>query len=207
MATVGVDERELLNRCLAKQVGAWNDFVDQYLGLIYRVIHFTAYHRSVRLTPEDVEDLAADVLLQIVANDYAVLRQFQGRSTFATYLTVIARRICVHALMRRQTRPATAPLQESLAEDKRPGGARDASSESLDQIHHLLGKLPPRVREVVRLFYLEGRSYEEISAQLDIPVNSIGPVLARAKAYLRKRMHRAAKAKAPASGAKATKAS
>lgn len=207
MATVGVDERELLDRCLNKQVGAWNDFVDQYLGLIYRVIHFTAYHRSANIGPEDIEDLAAEVLLQIVANDYGVLRQFQGRSSFATYLTVIARRICVHALMRKQNKPATVPLQSNLADGKKPGHLPDASSESLDEIHHLLGKLPPRVREAVRLFYLEGRSYEEISVQLGIPVNSIGPVLARAKTYLRKRMHRSAeKTKASLGGVKQVKA-
>src|SRR5436190_3629193 len=95
-------ERNLLQRCLAHQPGAWNDFVDRYLGLIYHVIHHTAHHRSAPLRPEDVEDLAAEVLLQIVANDYAVIRQFRGHSSLASYLTVISRRICVHELARRQ---------------------------------------------------------------------------------------------------------
>jgi len=47
----------------------------RYLGLIYHVIHHTAHHRSAPLRPEDVEDLAAEVLLQIVANDYAVINK------------------------------------------------------------------------------------------------------------------------------------
>ena len=38
---------------------------------------------------------------------------------------------------------------------------------------------------VVRLAYLEGRSYEEISTLLGIPVNTIGPILSRAKKKLR----------------------
>ena len=42
-------------------------------------------------------------------------------------------------------------------------------------MQRLLGKLPPRDRKVVRLHYLEGRSYEEISTELNIPVNTIGP--------------------------------
>src|SRR5215468_8290297 len=82
-------DRELLRRCLAHQPGAWNDFVDRFLGLIYHVIHHTAHLRSAPLRPEDTEDLAAEVLLQIVANDYAVLRQFKGNSSLATYLAVI----------------------------------------------------------------------------------------------------------------------
>ena len=35
------------------------------------------------------------------------------------------------------------------------------------------------------LSILEGRTYEEISTQLDIPVNTIGPILSRARKKLR----------------------
>ena len=35
------------------------------------------------------------------------------------------------------------------------------------------------------MFYLEGRSYEEISTELDIPVNTVGAMLSRARAKLR----------------------
>ena len=78
MALTAVD-RDLLQRCLAKQPGSWNDFVDRFLSLIYHVIHYTAHLRSARVPPEDVEDIAAEVLLQIVADDYKVLRQFKGQ--------------------------------------------------------------------------------------------------------------------------------
>src|SRR5213082_3006925 len=94
-------DRTLLQRCLQHHRGAWNDFVDRYLGLIYHVIHFTAHQRSVPLQPEDVEDLAAEVLVQIVANNYQVLQQFRGQCSLAAYLSVIARRICVQELVRR----------------------------------------------------------------------------------------------------------
>lgn len=188
MANTADSDRELLNRCLAKQFGAWNDFVDRFLGLFYRVIHFTAYHRSVTLSPEDVEDLAAEILTQICANNYAVLRQFEGRSSLATYLTVIARRTCVHSLVKRNRKPKTVALPNGLPAKAKPDHVADASAETLDEIQHILAKLPPKVREAVRLFYLEGRSYEEISSRLNIPVNSLGPVLARAKAFLKKRV-------------------
>ena len=52
-------------------------------------------------------------------------------------------------------------------------------------MERLLAKLPGREREVVRLHYIEGRSYEEISTQLNIPVNTIGPILSRARKKLR----------------------
>jgi RNA polymerase sigma-70 factor (ECF subfamily) len=177
-------DRELLRRCLAKQPGAWNDFVDRYLGLIYHVVQHTAHLRSMPLKPEDTEDLAAEVLLQIVANDYGVLRKFRGNSSLATYLTVIARRIAVNELARRM---AAREVQPAASNDHaEPEGADTASGlERLEEVERLLGKLPGREREVVRLHYIEGRSYEEISTELNIPVNTIGPILSRARKKLR----------------------
>jgi RNA polymerase sigma-70 factor (ECF subfamily) len=181
-------DRDLLKRCLAHQPGAWNDFVDRFLGLVYHVIHHTAHLRSTPLRPEDVEDLAAEVLLQIVSGDYAILRQFRGNSSLATYLTVIARRICVHELARRYaTREVQSPAQHAnLNEIEDEDVPRMPGLESLEEVERLLSKLPGREREVVRLHYIEGRSYEEISAELNIPVNSIGPILSRARKKLRK---------------------
>jgi RNA polymerase sigma-70 factor (ECF subfamily) len=180
-------DRDLLRRCLAHQPGAWNDFVDRFLGLVYHVIHHTAHLRSAPLRPEDIEDLAAEVLLQLVANDYAVLRQFRGASSLATYLTVVARRSCVQELARRQAArevqpPAGAGLGAVEAEE--PPGSQGL--ESLEEVEKLLGKLPARQREVVRLYYIEGRTYEEISTELNLPINSIGPILSRARKFLRR---------------------
>lgn len=187
MALTNLD-RDLLKRCLAHQPGAWNDFVDRFLGLIYHVVHHTAHLRSVTLRAEDTEDLAAEVLLKIVAHDYGVLRQFRGNSSLATYLTVIARRNCVHELARRNVARDVQPSAEQadLNEVEADDLPRTPGLESLEEVEKLLSKLPAREREVVRLHYIEGRSYEEISTELNIPVNSIGPILSRARKKLRK---------------------
>lgn len=181
-------DRDLLKRCLHHEAGSWNTFVDRYLGLIYHVINHAAHLRSVTLRPEDVEDLAAEVLLQIVANDYAVLRQFRKESSLATYLTVVARRIVVQELAKRQAAREVQPLKDGKPfpepEDfEEP--ARGVGLETLEEVGILLSKLPSKERHVVRLFYLEGRTYEEISTKLNIPVNTIGPILSRARKKLR----------------------
>lgn len=183
MALTSVD-RNLLQRCLQHDTGAWNDFVDRFLGLIYHVIHYTAHLRSTPLSPEEVEDIAQEVLLQVVANDYAVLKQFRAKSSLATYLTVIARRICVHQLAK--IAPSRRPLPSELkkTEEEEIPRAR-VGLERQEEVLKLLKRLPSKEREVVRLFYLEGRSYEEISSALNIPVNTIGPVLSRAKKRLK----------------------
>jgi RNA polymerase sigma-70 factor, ECF subfamily len=183
------DDSKLIQRCLTHQPGAWNDFVDRYLALLYRIIHHTAHHRGATLRPEDVEDLAAEVLLQLVANNYAALRKFQGRSSLSTYLTVICRRAVIHEMSKKFN---SGSIVKSVAADAMPEPEDHDNShhnnQSLEQVHDLLSRLPRGVREVVRMYYLEGRSYEDISAQLGIPVNSIGPLLSRARQRLRAKL-------------------
>jgi RNA polymerase sigma-70 factor (ECF subfamily) len=180
-------DRELLKRCLNHEPGAWNDFVDRFLGLIYHAIQHTAHLRSMPLRPEETEDLAAEVLLAMVANDYAALRQFRGNSSLATYLTVIARRICVQELARRAAAREVQPRDDGKsAPDEFEARPASGGLETLEEVARLLQKLPGKERSVVRLYYLEGRSYEEISTELNVPVNSIGPILSRAREKLRK---------------------
>ena len=181
--------RDLLRRCLHHEPGAWNEFVDQFLGLIYHVIHHSAHLRSVPLRPEDVEDLASEILLQLVAKDYHVLREFRGKSSLATYLTVVARRICVHELAKRTAAREVQPRHDGRLDqveaDAEGPPKTGVGLETLEEVARLLKKLPARERQVVRLYYLEGRTYEEIATELHVPINSIGPILSRAKKKLR----------------------
>lgn len=101
MALTEID-RDLLDRCVENAPGAWNDFVDRFYGLFVHVARHTAHSRSARLDAADVDDLCADVFLTILADDFRVLRSFEGRSSLATYLTVVARRVVVRNLSERR---------------------------------------------------------------------------------------------------------
>jgi RNA polymerase sigma factor, sigma-70 family len=52
--------------------------------------------RRARMTPSDVEDFASDFRLALIEDDYAILRNYQGRSALGTYLTAIAHRLLVN---------------------------------------------------------------------------------------------------------------
>ncbi len=187
MALTALD-RALLKRCLNHEPEGWKAFVDRFLGLIYHVIRHTSNLYDTPLISEDTEDVAAEIFLEFVQNDYAVLRQFRGHSSLATYLTVIARRICMRVLNQRarEVMPSRIPGSSPILGARQKSLPASGGLESLEEVEKLLRKLPAPERHVVRLFYLEGRSYEEISRQLHIPVNSIGPMLYRSRQRLRK---------------------
>ncbi len=63
----------------------------QHLEQIERVVRAVAAQR--RLDVEEVQELYSLVMLKMVQDDYAVLRGFQGRSRWITYLTVVVQRV------------------------------------------------------------------------------------------------------------------
>jgi len=187
---VGLSEidRNLLERCLQQKPRAWEDFVDRFMGLVIHVINHTAQARNVRLAPEDRDDLCASLFLAVVDNDFAILRNFRGRCSLATYLTVIARRIVVHNLLTRKSMASLShDSEESFAAtplDPHPDVEERLSNH--EEIVRMLNGLDIVEAEVVRLYHLEGRSYQEVSFQTGIPENSIGPILSRARDKLRR---------------------
>ena len=61
------------------------------LGVIERVISFVSARRH--LPGAEADDFESHVKLQLIEDDYAVLRKFQGRSSLRTYLTVVIQRL------------------------------------------------------------------------------------------------------------------
>lgn len=186
MALTEIDRR-LLKQCLARAPGAWQDFVDRFIGLFVHVIHHTAHARSVRLSADDVDDLCSEIFVTLLKSDFAVLRHFRGQSSLATYLTVIARRIVIHELVRRKKEEALGHVAAHQAAVDAAGREEEevARIEDAEEVQQLIRRLSPREAAIVRKFHLEGKSYREISSELGIPANSVGAVLTRALEKLR----------------------
>lgn len=191
MALTEID-RNLLSRCLQQQPGAWKDFVDRFMGLFIHVIRHVANTRSVPLSPDDTDDLCAEVFVTLVADDFAVLRRFQGKSSLATYLAVIARRIIVREVAQRRMAESLGHVNAHQSSLDRAGAKaipvpQEQTIDDKDEVQQILEHLPPVEAEVMKQFHLEGKSYGEISSHLGIPENTIGPTLSRARARLRKK--------------------
>ena len=68
MALTQID-RDLINRCVDRQPGAWRDFVKRFMGLFLHVINHTIHAHSVRAQPDEVDDLCSEIFLEILDND------------------------------------------------------------------------------------------------------------------------------------------
>lgn len=182
-------DRHLLERCLQRKPRAWEDFVDRFMGLVVHVVQHSAAARSIRLTPEDRDDLCAEVFLQLVRDDFATLRHFRGQSSLATYLAVVSRRIVVKELLQQRSEVLKANSDGSRRVAQAVARALqepDHRIEDREEVERLLEGLPEDEAEIVRMYHLEQRSYEEISQATGVPENSIGPILSRARLKLRR---------------------
>ena len=101
-----------------------------------------------------------------IKNDFAVLRNFRGKSSLATYLTVVARRIVVKELLARmsaaQLGDGSSPHAAEGVPDPHPSVEERLGDQ--EEVERLLGGLQGTEAQVVRMYHLEGKSYHEISA-------------------------------------------
>jgi RNA polymerase sigma-70 factor (ECF subfamily) len=180
-------DRNLVQHCLHHTPGAWQDFVDRFIGLFVHVIRHTAHARSVVLGADDIDDLCSEVFMTLLKDDFSVLRNFRGESSLATYLTVVARRIVVHEIVRRRRSEALGHVDVHQATMDAAASTRSDIEriEDAEEVEIMLRGLSAQDAAVVRQFHLEGKSYREISGSLGIPENTIGPTLTRARSRLR----------------------
>jgi DNA-directed RNA polymerase specialized sigma24 family protein len=77
------------------------------LALIDRVVGEVC--RGARLREADAEDFASTFRLALMENDYAILRQWEGRASLAGYLAIVARRLLCDQRVRElgRWRPST----------------------------------------------------------------------------------------------------
>jgi RNA polymerase sigma-70 factor (ECF subfamily) len=126
------------------------------------------------------EEMAQDVFLQI----WRVLAGYRGEASLSTWIYAITRNRCL--TQRKKLREHTAASMEEpgvlrAAEAKQSGPARSSNE---PDVAALMAQLPPQYRQVITMFYLEEKSYEEVSALLGLPVGTVKTYLHRARKQL-----------------------
>lgn len=132
------------------------------------------------LSAEDCEDLLQEVRVAFLA----AATRFRGECSLRTFLSQIACYKCTDYLRARRRRDRNS--QRAAGE---PASRRDDPmlGEALERlaVTEAMAQLTPRERQVLELYYLQERSYQEISAVMGIGTGSIGALKAEALLKLR----------------------
>jgi RNA polymerase sigma-70 factor (ECF subfamily) len=181
----------LVAQLVASDGQAWRTFVERFGRLVLTRGIATARELGRALDDAGAEDLCAEVFSRLVADDCRVLRLYEGRSMLSTWLCVVTRRIAIRRLKTLAREPALPAADSGHALGSLAGSPADEplrqllAGEEVSRLTAALAQLGERDRKLVGLLFFESCSYREAAAALQMPMNSIGPTLARIQKRLR----------------------
>lgn len=148
--------------------------------------HLDAAYNLARWILRDSHD-AEDAVQEAFLRAYRAIGQFRGGDGRAWILTIV-RNVCYSHLRKNRRQPEPAPFDDDThgsTHDPAEANAlawREVKSELLRQG---LDRLPAEFREMIVLHELEGLSYREIAAVVEIPIGTVMSRLARARLRLK----------------------
>jgi RNA polymerase sigma-70 factor (ECF subfamily) len=160
-----LDERGLVEACLAGQPAAFDLIVERHRRSMYNLCYrFVGNH-------EDASDLSQDVFLRA----YRGLRSFRGHSSLATWLYRIGVNVCLNRVGGRHL--DTEPIDDRQFVD---GGTESASERMLRgeraaRVRAAIAELPRKQRATLILRMYHDMSHQEIA---DVLGSSVGAVKA-----------------------------
>jgi RNA polymerase sigma-70 factor (ECF subfamily) len=129
-----------------------------------------------------VEDITSEVFVEILKDDFAFLRGYRGESKLSTYLCTLVHRKAVQEFNKR-VRYLNGNNGVVGSDSYSQGSTSDVVENTI--LREAISRLAMPERAMIGMFYFEGQSYKEISESLGLAINSIGPMLGRARLKLK----------------------
>ena len=179
-------------------VPTWDEVVERHSDRVYRLAYRLTGNRP------DAEDLTQEVFVRV----FRSLSTYTP-GTFEGWLHRITTNVFLDQARRKQRIRFDALSEEASARLASPAaGPEQQVHDGMfeDDIQRALDALPPDFRAAVVLCDIEGLSYEEIAATLDIKLGTVRSRIHRGRAQLREALaHRAPAPAATASGTAPTR--
>ena len=181
----GTQDRELIERVARGDTSAHRQLFDRFYG---RVLAFVRR----RLRDDSLcEEVASDVFFEIWRN----AGSFRGESEVHSWIFGIAHFKALSArrhqgqLKRSSVIPTDNDVMQNYAETEDLTETLESRDE-MRRTMRALQNLPEGQREVVRLAFIEGQSYQEIAEKLGITEGNVKTRVNRARARLRTSLQR-----------------
>ncbi|MFA5867335.1 MAG: RNA polymerase sigma factor [Actinomycetota bacterium] len=166
-------DEELVARVRAQDKDLYSEIVKRYEPKLYRYAMSIVQDR----------DKALDVVQDTFIKAYVNLQGFNTKKSFSSWIYRILHNEALNAIKKhhRETK-----LPEGFdAPDPNHFEQELSREETAKMVRKCLQRIPVKYAEPVALYYLEEKSYEEISDILQLPIGTIGARINRAKKAMR----------------------
>lgn len=178
-----INEQEWVNHIRAGGRTHYKEFVNAYYDHVYRTAYAVLHHH------QDAEDVTQEVFVQM----YRALPEYrnQGLKTWITRITV-NRAIDARRKIARYREDVVEDTDQQLNQQEKTDCTEDTVliKARKEMIHHEIDSLPEQYREVIQSFYLEEKSYEQISQETGIEKKSVESRLYRARLWMKRHWRR-----------------
>ena len=140
--------------------------------------------KIVNLYADDAED-RKDLHQEIIFQAWKATSGFKGEAKFSTWLYRIATNLCIDQL-RRYRRKVSINDVDAYVELTEPSYMED--EEKLELQITISELQPPKYGEIIKAYFWEGKSYQELAEQYSTSTNTIGTWMRRAKAQLKEKI-------------------
>ena len=169
----------LVQELLDRSDRAWREFHARYGRLVHRCITKVTCRFRRYTTDDDLREIYATFLTQLIANDMYKLRMFapERGASLTSWIGRLATN-CAHdyvrACRRRTMRERDSVEQSDLERSAPPWIDEEVDSRRLLRVvESLLADFPPKDREFVNLYFGEGLEPDEIAERMRISRNTV----------------------------------
>jgi len=171
-----IDEQKHITQILNGDTNAYRGLVDRYqTGLI---IHC----ENILKNRHDGEDIAQEAFIKAYKN----LNNFsKDKAQFSTWLYRIATNLCIDLLRKNKRQVHIKDIEERLEVVQ----LNHIQEEEIQHIRKVIQELePPKYAEIIKAYFWEGKSYQEIAEKYETSTNTIGTWISRAKVQLKEKL-------------------
>jgi len=174
-----LEEKALVERMLAGDEAAMEEFADEYFPGLYRF--------ALARLDGDTE-LTRDVVQTTVCKALAKLGTFRGEAPLLGWLCACCRNEIRMGFRKKQRLPRVVELEElaeDIASDRDPPEGALVRKEEVRHVHAALDLLPPRYARALEWKYVERVSVKEIAERLRLGAKAAESLLTRARQAFR----------------------
>ena len=159
----GLDERALVEACLAGRRDAFDIIVERHRRAVYQLCYrFVANH-------EDASDLAQDVFVRA----YRGLRKFRGQSSLGTWLYRIGVNVCLNRVGAKKLPTEPIADRQFIDQSRDTGSDRLLKAERQAIVRAAIARLPRKQRATLILRMYHEMSHQEIADALGSSVGAV----------------------------------
>jgi len=171
-----MDEKDCIAKIVSGDSELYRELVDRYqTGLI---IHC----ENILKDRQEGEDVAQDAFIKAFKN----LKNFSAeKANFSTWLYRIATNMCIDTL-RKNKRKVHIKDIESHLDAVLP---KHIEEDEIAHLQKLIKELqPPKYAEIIKAYFWDGKSYQEIADTYSTTTGTIGTWMSRAKLQLKEKL-------------------